>query len=228
MTEAIHGIQIHLEAEKRKLVCGSCRWFSVGYKGITCQKTRKVVIDTPACVEYQEGIKDPWAIFRNDKYLHAMREDMVKVLETKSFEGYITELSTYIVKIEKLDFALGQHQSAYHLQVGLQTVVGYRARVSEIFTTIIGYNKELEKFKEKAYVWLSSTYSEVREAKNEKAKEVALYRAIPELMELEKIIEKTLDIAKYVDGKLDKNDMTIGNMLKSVSTTYFSPSKNFA
>jgi hypothetical protein len=187
-----------------------------------------VVLDTPACVEWKEGIKDPWAVFRSDKYLLAMREDMMRVLETKSFEGYITELSGYIVKIENLNFSLGQHQSAFHLQVGLQTVVGYRARVSEIFTTIIQYNKELEKFKEKAYVWLSSSYPEVREAKNEKAKEVALSRAIPELLELEKIIEKTLEVARYIDGKLDKNDMTIGNMLKSVSTTYFSPSKNFA
>ncbi len=228
MTEAIHGIELHPECSKRKLVCGSCAWFSVGYKGITCQKTRKVILDTPACVEYKEGVKDPWAIFRTDKYLMELRKDLITVVEGKSFEGYIGEITRYNVNLNELDFNLGQHQSSLALQRALQTLVGYRYRVSEIFTTVLTYKKDLEKFKEKTYIWLSSTYPEVREAKNEKAKEVALYRALPELLEVENLIEKTMDVSKYVDGKLDSNDRTIQLMLKSVASTYFSPSKAFA
>ena len=227
MIEAVHGLPIHLEAEKRKLVCGSCSWYSVGYKGITCQKTRKVVLDTIACVEYKEGTKDPWAIFRTDKYLSELRKDLVVTLSTGLFEGYRNEISGYNVEIDKLDFSLGQHQSSLALQKALQTIVGHRYRVSEIFTQVITYKKDLEKFIEKTYIWLASTYPEVRDAKNEKAKQVALYRAIPELLELESLIEKTMDIAKYVDGKLDSNDRTIQLMLKSVGSTYFSPSKAF-
>jgi hypothetical protein len=228
VTEAVHGLPIHLDAEKMRLVCGSCSWFSVGYKGITCQKTRKVLLDTPACVEYKAGVKDPWAIFKADKYLIELRKDLMSVLETKVFDTYVTEITKYNVHLNELNFALGQHQSSFALQKALQTLVGYRYRVSEIFTTVITYKKDLEKFIEKTYIWLASTYPEVREAKNEKAKQVALYRAIPELIEIENLIEKTMDVAKYVDGKLDSNDRTIQLMLKSVGSTYFSPSKAHA
>jgi hypothetical protein len=224
----IHGIRIHHEAEKKKLVCGQCQWFASGYKGITCQKQRGVLLDTVACEEWKEGVKDPWAIFRSDKYIQGLRQDLADVIKVGVFDSYRRELAGYNVHIDNLDFSLGQHQSSLALQKALQTIVGYRYRVSEMFTLTIEYKKDLEKFREKTYIWLSSTYSEVKDAKNEKSKEVALYRAVPELVELENLIEKTLDIAKYVDGKLDSNDRTIQLMLKSVGQTYFSPSKAFA
>lgn len=228
MTEAIHGLPIHLEAEKKKLVCGSCRWYSVGYKGITCRKTRKVLLDTPACVEYEiTTMKDPWDIFRKDKYLTELRKDLAVVLSTNTFINFQMELSQYKVNLDTLDLSLGQHQSSFALQKALQTVVGHRYRVSEIFTQVITYKKDMDKFTEKTYIWLSSTYKEIREAKNEKEKQVGLNRAIPELLEIENLIEKTMDIAKYIDGKLDSNDRTIQLMLKSVGSTYFSPSKAF-
>lgn len=228
MTEPVHGIRIHPDAEKRKLVCGQCQWFATGYKGITCKKTRGVALDTVACEEWREGIKDPWAIFRGDKYIQELRNDLADVIKTGVFDSYRRELAGYNVHIDNLDFSLGQHQSSLALQKALQTIVGYRYRVSEMFTLTIEYKKDLEKFRDKTYIWLSSTYPEVKDAKNEKSKEVALYRAVPELVELENLIEKTMDVAKYVDGKLDSNDRTIQLMLKSVGHTYFSPSKAFA
>ena len=228
MTLPVHGIKIHPDAEKKKLVCGQCQWFAAGYKGITCKKERGVSLDTIACEEWREGIKDPWAIFRGDKYIQGLRQDLAEVIKIGVFDSYRRELAGYNLHIDNLDFALGQHQSSLALQKALQTIVGYRYRVSEMFTLTIEYKKDLEKFRDKTYIWLSSTYPEVKDAKNEKSKEVALYRAVPELVELENLIEKTLDIAKYIDGKLDSNDRTIQLMLKSVGQTYFSPSKAFA
>lgn len=224
----VHGIELHPEAYSKFITCGSCQWFNVGYKGITCQKTRKVLVDTPACIEYRAGVKDPWTIFRGDKYLIELRKDLSQMISDNGvFNNYIVELANYNVKIEDLDLNLGQHQSALALQKALQTVVGFRFRVSEIYTQTLDYKRDMARFQEKIYIWLSSTYPEVRELKNEKAKQVALSRAVPELLEIQTVVDKTVDIAKYIDSKLDSNDRTIQQMLNSVKSTYYSPTKAF-
>lgn len=216
----------HLEADAKKLVCGSCKWFRSGYKGITCQKTREVELETPACVEYVTITNDPFMVFARDKYLLDIRKEIRDNSRIELYKKFRTEVSGYLLDIDGLNLALGSHQSSVALQEALKKIVSYRYRVSEIYTSMSEFKADIEAMSEKVYVWLVSNYEEIRDLKNEKLRHMAVQRSVPELVELTHEINKTVDIAKYIDGKLDKNDSTIQAMLRSVNSTHFAPTRN--
>jgi hypothetical protein len=48
---------------------------------------------------------------------------------------------------------------------------------------------------------------------------------MPELIDIKSEINKTLKLAKFIDGKLDKNDSTLRDLLKAASAMFYTPSK---
>lgn len=217
--------ETHPEATSKKLVCGSCVWYRAGYKGITCQKTREVELETPACVEYQATKSDPFMLYARDKYILAIRAELRESSRLDLYEKMRKEVSSYLVDIDNINLGIGQHQNALALQTALQKIVGFRYRVSEVFTMMSDVQSDLDAMMEKTYTWLVSNYPEIRDLKNEKLKQTVVQRCVPELFDVINEVNKTVNVAKYIDQKLDKNDSTIQAMLKSVSSTYFSPSK---
>lgn len=215
----------HPEADHKNLTCGSCQWFSAGYAGNNCQKTRGIEVLTPACIEFQVIQADPFSIFSKDKYIAGVRQELLNIKSSKIHENWRMELSGYNLDIDNINFAAGQHAEVSSLKESLKKIVGYRFRVTEIMSTIVVEETELEKLEEKVYVWLISKYPEVREYKNEKLKQVALSRSMPELIDIKYEVSKTLKLAKFIDGKLDKNDSTLQNLLKASASTYFMPTK---
>lgn len=214
----------HPEADYKNLTCGACQWFSAGYTGNNCQKIRNAEILTPACIEFQIIQPDPFSIFSKDKYIQGIRQELQKSVNSKVHETWRNELSNYNVDIENINFAVGQHTEAPALKESLKTIIGYRFRVTEIMSTLIVDEIELGKLEEKIYLWLISKYLEVREYKNEKLKQVALSRSAPELIDIKSEIDKTIKLAKFIDGKLDKNDATLRELLKAASATFYMPS----
>lgn len=225
MSTTLNMPPIHPEAEHKNLSCGACQWFSAGYGGVNCQKTRLVEVLTPACIEFQAPSQDPFAIFSRDKYIAGARQDLLKVKQSKIHEQWRMELSGYNLEIDNINFAAGQHAEVNSMKESLKTIIGYRFRVTEIMSTLILDETEIEKLEEKVYVWMISKYPEVREYKNEKLKQVALSRSIPELIDVKYEVSKTMKLAKFIDGKIDKNDSTLQKLLKAAESTYFSPNK---
>lgn len=213
----------HPEADFKNLTCGACQWFSAGYCGNNCQKTRGVQVLTPACIEYQLAQSDPFSQYCKDKYIQGVRADLQKVISSKVQANWRSELANYNVDIDNINFATSSHTEAITIKESLKRVIGYRFRVTEIMSTIIVDETELEKLEEKTYIWLISKYEEIREFKNEKLKQVAIARAIPEITDIKSDINKTLKLAKFIDGKLDKNDSTLRDLLKASSATFYMP-----
>lgn len=215
----------HPLAQVKKLTCGSCQWFTAGYEGNNCQKLRGVVVDEPACYEYSEIKADPFAEMARDKYVQQIRSEIRETLKVEIYRNYATEVQKYLVHIQSYCATAGQAREAQVLKEALQVVVTCRYRVSEIFTVALDHESKLDKLKEKVYVWLLSRYPEMRDMKNEKLKQAAVYRVAPEILEFESEIGRLKKLAGYIDSKVDANDKTIQKILDAVRSTYFNPSK---
>ena len=215
----------HPEADHKKLTCGACQWFSAGYGGNNCQKIRGAEILTVACMEFQAIQADPFSGYSKDKYIQGIKTELQKVISSKVQATWRNELASYNVDIDNLNFATSAHSESANIKESLKTIIGYRFRVTEIMSSVILDEVELEKLEEKVYIWLVSKYPEVRDYKNEKLKQVALARSMPELIDIKSEISKTLKLAKFIDGKLDKNDATLRDLLKAASASFYMPSK---
>lgn len=215
----------HALAQTKKLTCGSCQWFTAGYEGNNCQKTRGVVIDEPACFEYAEVKPDPFVEMAKDKYIQQIRAEIRESLKVETYKALATEVQKFLIHIQTYSATAGQVKEAQVLKEALQMVVACRYRVSEIYTTALDHEAKLDKLKEKIYVWLLSRYSEMRDMKNEKLKQAAVYRVAPEILEFESEIGRLKKLSGYIDSKIDSNDKTIQKILDAVRSTYFNPSK---
>lgn len=215
----------HPEADHKNLTCGSCQWFSAGYGGNNCQKIRGAEVLTPACIEYQPVQADPFSVYSRDKYIQGIKVELQKIMSSRVHDNWRSELANYNIDVEKsLNFATSAHSESAAIKESLKTIIGYRFRVTEIMSSVILDESELEKLEEKVYIWLVSKYPEVRDFKNEKLKQVALARAIPEMIDIKSEVNKTLKLAKFIDGKLDKNDATLRDLLKAASAMFYTPS----
>jgi hypothetical protein len=210
----------HSEAASKKLICGSCQWFNSGFDGTHCRKTREVLVDTPACIEFTALLKDPFHEVARDKNILKIREDL-KHNRFKIDGGLLEELRGYIINEDFSKYRFGTQQDITHLQETLMRVVSYRARVSFIYTTTIDVQVELEAELLRAKMWLYSKYKVVQDLKNEEMREAAFHRLIPELIPIKTAINKLMLTARHLDEKLDKNDWTLRTILESIQKSHF-------
>lgn len=215
----------HPEAALKNLMCGSCQWFSAGYKGNTCQITRGVGINTVACIEYLPTMQDPYNVYSKDKYILGLRESLKSSLSESIHKKWREEISGYNIDPSSINFAAGQHNEVESLKVMLKTVIEYRNRITEICSTLILEEGTLDEVEEKAYIWLVSKYEEVRDLKNEKQRQMVISRAMPEYVTIKHEIYRTSKLAKFIDDKLDKNDKTLMKLIDVAKSTYFNPNK---
>lgn len=215
---------VHPEAEAKSLMCGSCQWFMAGFNGSNCQKVRSVSFDTLACREYTLPLDDPFYPIVQDKYIQGIRE----ALRLPKFiidDSILVEMRGYVIEDDFNKYKFGTKQDLEAINITLKKIIQLRARISTIFTSLLDIKYELEELLDHSNLWLYSKYSSVRELKNEGMRKAVLLRILPELIDINKNLEKSISLSKYVEKHLENNEMTLAKILSSSEKLWFSREK---
>jgi len=210
----------HPEAGKKGYCCSSCQWFTVGYAG-NCQTLRGVSIDTPACIEYLQPQVDEFAEIMIDKYLVGLRESFKHPM-FKLDDSLAAELTGYLLDEDLSSKQMGTLQDLTRINEMLRKILAYRARVSNIYTSLIDIKHELDERINYANLWLFAKHKVYKDLKNAVARKAAFDRIMPEAMPIKKTISKLEVTAKYVDDRLDANERLLCKILASAERIKFS------
>lgn len=211
----------HPEAEAKNIMCGSCQWFSAGFNGQTCQTTRNVKTTTLACSEFTSVLNDPFFNITQDKYIQGIRE----VLRSKKFKidnNILDELKSYIINDNFSKYRFGTVQDLEASNLALKGIIQLRARVSTIHTSLMDIKYDFEELNNHCQLWLYSKYESIRDLKSEAMRKVILYRLLPEIIHIQKDLDKCLATAKYVENHLECNEQTLIKILNSSEKLWFS------
>jgi hypothetical protein len=217
----------HKWAKDQSLMCGSCQWFRMGFRQKGCRETRKVEIHTFACVEFKEPMENIYQDLDGDKYLEEIRA----YLASGAFHvdiSLLDELKNYLQQDDFSSYRFGTKQDLESMMGYLQKIVGWRARVSTIYTSLIDLKIQLEEVNEKSQMWLYNNYAIIRNLKNDILRQAAFNQLIPEYSKTRKRIKTHLLIAEHIDSKLDANERTIGKILSSAEKLWFSGKKGIS
>jgi len=216
--------QQHPEAEAKSLMCGSCQWFTAGFNGNTCQKTRMVSFDTLACKEFTLPLDDPFYPIVQDKYIQGIRE----ALRSPKFlidESILIEMRGYIIEDDFLKYKFGSKQDLEAINITLKKIIQLRSRISTIFTSLIDVKYEFDELQNHTNLWLYSKYNTIRELKNDIMRKAILMRILPEIIDISKTIDKNMATAKYIEEHLENNERTLSKILGSSEKLWFAREK---
>jgi hypothetical protein len=205
------------------LTCGQCQWYSAGYNGQNCQKTREVLAETTACPEFTEVLTDPFHAVAKDKYVVGVRQEM-KSSRFRINPDLFDEIRGCIVSYTFQKRDLANAHDMLQLQEYLTTIVSNRSRISSIFTHAIDVSADVEGLIDKLQLWVYSKYEIMRELKNEGLRKAAFNRLMPEYVDVNRDIQKLMETARYVDKKLQEDEGTIRAVLTSADKVWFSRS----
>lgn len=165
--------------------CGTCKWFSVGFKGKTCQQTRLVIGDTRACIEYQPHKSSPFTQIEKDKYLVEMRKTML-VWTEQTIKQYDQDIRSYKLLSKKTPHkdAMSYVDEAELAALGqmFEECQASQERLLELRFNINDKCQELQSFSKDVQAYLFSQYQEtVQVLKNESERGAFFRAAAPEL-----------------------------------------------
>lgn len=188
----------------KRLKCGQCKWYYIGYRGKTCQKTREVQTDTQACIEFLAYANNPLYIIKSDKYINEL-ERSIQSLAEEYLKKIEMELDTYhLFKVDDLD-ARSYMAESEMLQLSHQFEIcqAYTDRVVEIKVELGARNAEFQSLMKDAQGYLFTSYTDhVRTLKND-SERVAFYRNIlPRLSASIDRLESVLERAALIHTNL--------------------------
>jgi hypothetical protein len=210
----------HPEADSKRIMCGSCQWFSAGF-GKTCQTTRGVAFDALACREFTVPLEDPYFFITQDKYIQGIRE----VFRSNRFKidaSILEEIKSYIVDDNFNKYKFGTTQDLESINNTLKKIIQFRARISNLYTSMLDIKHEFDELMSHSQLWLISKYAIIRELKSESLRKIVFLRLLPEMIHISKNIEKNLATAKYVENHLECNEQTLIKILNSSEKLWFS------
>lgn len=200
------------------LQCGSCQWYHSGFEGNNCKRTRGVDLITQACIEYTAPLADPFReIVAQDKYVDGINNAFTSSKFTIDSDAILTELRSYIVDESVITFNYGGQQDPDAIIKALQKTISFRARVSNILTTLIDLQHDFQELQEKATLWIFSKYALIRDLKNESMRKTAFDRIFPASVALQSKLKKLQATAAHIDSKLDRNERTLETILNSIN-----------
>ena len=213
----------HPEAEAEDVRCGTCQWIRAGFGASgNCGKNRDVEPTTYACIEYTPPLMDSFQDIASDKYVLGIRQKLGSPRFRLDGESILEELRGYIIEQDLTRNKLGTKQDLQEVNVYLRKVVGNRARVSTIFTSLIDTKYELDELEHYAELWLYSHYAKMTNLKNESMRRSAMYRILPELVPIKKNLKKLMATSEYIDKQLDSAEHTLAKILASSERLLFS------
>ena len=183
-----------------RLKCGGCRWFQVGYKGQTCQKTRLVVEDTRACSEYQPYKASPFAMIEKDKFVIEMRKTLLVWTEV-TIKKYDTDIRAFKMLSNKKPLsdpmAYIAEEKLAELGCMFDECQSAQERLLDLRYDIADKLQELKSFSEEVQAYLFSQYQDFIQVLKNDTERKAFYRAsAPELY-------KALDKMTLLNSKIE-------------------------
>lgn len=186
------------------LQCGKCKWFYVGYRGKTCQLSREVKTDTPACVEFLPFKTNSFSLVEGDKYIREI-EATAKVFSESFIAQIQKELDDYHL------FDVGSLSPTSYLDesgmAGLshkfEVCQAYLDRVLHIRNTLMEKQIDLQGLMKDVQAYCLAYFTEqVRALKNDTERGAFYRHAVPAL-------NQALD---RLEGLVNKADRTYTNL----------------
>lgn len=140
----------------------------------------------------------------------------------KLSDSLIDELKSYCISEEMLKNSFGTSQDVEAIAQTLKNAVMYRHRVTQVYTMLLDLSHDLEELGSNVQTYMYRKYSVYRGLKNEIQRKAAVDTAIPVFSKISTKVSKLLDIAKFVDEKLDKNEFTLRAILQSSERLWYS------
>lgn len=202
--------------------CAHCKWFHVGFDGKTCQKTRKVMSDTRACIEFQMYKGSHLEPLFKDKFLREMEKNLT-VYSKEKLDKDLTELATYrMFKKPDIDHRdLATEDNLLKLANAFEQCQAYTDRVLEIKQELELKRSELEGFSNDAQAYIFSQYSEqVRGLKNETERNMFFRYAMPAVFRATEKLDTVLNRAEGVMSNLKQTHFALCQMQDGAKEVY--------
>jgi hypothetical protein len=164
---------------------------------------------------------DPFLSIAEDKTL----ESLSLALSSSKFKISDTladEVKSYSISEDMLKNCFGSSQDIEAITQALKNVVIYRHRVSQIYTMLLDLYHDLDEIGSSVQTYLYRKYSVYRNLKNEIQRKAAVESAVPLFSKIHSKVSKLLEITKYIDEKLDKNEFTLRAILQSSERLWYS------
>lgn len=168
-----------------------------------------------------ESEVDPFLSIAEDKTL----ESLSLALSSSKFKISDTladEVKSYSISEDMLKNCFGSSQDIEAITQALKNVVIYRHRVSQIYTMLLDLYHDLDEIGSSVQTYLYRKYSVYRNLKNEIQRKAAVESAVPLFSKIHSKVSKLLEITKYIDEKLDKNEFTLRAILQSSERLWYS------
>jgi hypothetical protein len=219
MAEPINMPAFHANSDYK---CGLCKWFHIGFEGKTCQKTRKVMADTRACIEFQLYKNSPLEPLARDKFLREM-EKTLTVYSKEKLDTYLEELASYrLFKTPDIEYRdLATEENLLMLAYSFQQCQAYTDRVLEIKQDLEVKRGELNGFLQDAQAYLFSQYAEqVRGLKNETERGMFFRYAMPAVFRATEKLDAVLNRAEGVMNNLKQSHFSLCQMQDGAKEVY--------
>jgi 5'(3')-deoxyribonucleotidase len=184
--------------------CGQCKWYLYPIRGKTCIDSREVLIDTPACIEFQPKHQRPYETLESDRFVKDI-EASIEVY-TKEYLGKISkEIKEYhLFDHTKLDPRSYMAESEMlELANRFERCQAYTDRVVELKNDLREQKGKIVSLLKDTQGYLFSHYTDVmRSLKNDTERGMFQRSIMPQ-------ISTALD---RLDSTLDKLDLIHANL----------------
>lgn len=188
----------------KRLKCGQCKWFYVGYRGKTCQKTREVLADTPSCIEFLAYANNPLYIIKSDKYISEL-EKTVELVAEEYLKNLVEEISGYHL-FDKDDLDPRSYMAESEmlaLSHKFETCQAYTDRIVEIKNDLRMRLSEFNSLMKDAQGYLFNSYMDhIRALKNDSERSAFYRNILPRLSAAIDKVERVLEKADLIHSNL--------------------------
>ena len=199
----------------KRLRCGQCKWFFIGFEGNNCQRTREVLADNQACIEFQPYRDSFFSLIERDKYIREL-ERSIKTTYDPFLKTISEEIKTYhLYLLEEKDRSPGNYlleENILELSHRFEVCQAYTDRVVEIKNLLVDRISEIQGLLKDAQGYVFAQYPEQTKALKNDSERGAFYRHI--LPVLTKIVEK-----------LESLQVKVDNIHTNLKDTHFAMSK---
>lgn len=168
-----------------RIKCGSCKWFHVGYSGMTCVRTRGVQGEDQACLEFENYKPSPFDVLMKDKYLRGI-VSKAKAYTDEHLKRKLEEMKQF--RIFKADhresaaFDYASEEKLASLAKTFETISSYQEKILDIQDELRESLDVLQSQMKDVQAYLLSHYQEMfKNMKNEAERSAMLRVAVPEI-----------------------------------------------
>jgi hypothetical protein len=197
-------VNMPLAHEDKRLRCVQCKWYYVGFEGNTCRKTREVVADTQACIEFLPYKPGAFESIHKDKFLREL-ESSAQAFTDEFLKSQSKELNQYSkiynkekdIPTDPMDKLSDERMMAQSVKFDMCAT--YMERVLEIKHTLLEKSTTLQSLMKDAQAYLISSYpDQIHTLKNDTERQAFNRMALPHLSKaidkLEAVLTKTGNI----------------------------------